>query len=231
MSDTVTSGPTTNFREMFRLRTWNFEVGIWNFNVRSSHSGQFFPFAPSHKHGLCPPFIFNRPFMWSIAEGLLKIKKREFWCSGFRVEGSGFGVWGLGVWVFRVQVFRCSGVQDKTRHDTPDTTMHTHHTTLHAHTTTTLHHNTHIAHIAHTRTLGHVHGRQPTVILHSIKIWFICHFRIFSSCSKVRATVRSVGVARFLMRPLRVHDARWRPNGSQGAWQPSHKDSVICNGN
>ena len=39
-------------------------------------------------------------------------------------------------------------------------------------------HHTH-THIAHTRMLGYVHDGQPTVILHSVKIWNICNVRNF----------------------------------------------------
>ena len=57
-------------------------------------------------------------------------------------------------------------------------------------------------------------------------------FRTVAPASrKMRATVCSVGVARFFMLPLHGHDARWCPHESSWAWQPSHRASVICSGN
>ena len=60
-----------------------------------------------------------------------------------------------------------------TQHSTPKHKQHIPHThSQHkAHTP----HCTHTLHTRHTRMLGHVHGGQPTVILHSVKIGNICN--------------------------------------------------------
>ena len=43
--------------------------------------------------------------------------------------------------------------------------------------------------------------------------------------------MRSMGVALLVTLPLRVHEPRWRPNMSRGAWHPSHAASVIWSRN
>ena len=68
----------------------------------------------------------------------------------------------------------------------------------------------------------------PTSTFISLRNTF---FRTVAPTSrKMRATVCSVGVARFFTLPLRGHDARWCPHEWSRVWQPSHRASVICSG-
>ena len=59
------------------------------------------PATPSHKHGLCPPFGFQRAFMWSIAgrtPAMLHMRSVEVERRGFGVlEFRGLGFRGLGL--------------------------------------------------------------------------------------------------------------------------------------